>query len=91
MPHIDWTIRLSDVITWGVGLVLVVTAWRDISWRLTNLEEWKQLHFHTTEEAVRNITMLREAVVKIEYLARGQDRRLELLEGNAQWASAKRQ
>jgi hypothetical protein len=76
----DPTVTLGNSITIVTFLVLSVLAWRDLNWRVKILEIWKSTHEHTAEERERNIGMLREAIVKIEALANGQDRRLQLLE-----------
>jgi hypothetical protein len=77
----DPTITLGNAITIFTFVVLCVLAWRDLNWRVKIIEEWKSGHEHTTQQALQNITLLREATVKIETLANGQERRLEILEG----------
>ena len=69
--------NLLSIATFG-GLALL--AWRDLDWRVRNVETWKEGHLHSVEEQVRNISMLREAIVGIKQLAEGQDRRIQMLE-----------
>jgi hypothetical protein len=76
----DPTVTLGNALTVATFLVLSILAWRDLNWRVRIIEAWKEAHQHTSEERERNISMLREAIVKIESLANGQDRRLQLLE-----------
>lgn len=38
------------------------------------------MHFHSDGEVLKNITLLREAVVKMEAIASGQERRIVLME-----------
>lgn len=64
-----------------------VLAWRDLRWRVTNLEAWKEANLHTTMQAAENISLLRLAVVKIEALAAGQERRITLVEDRIEWRS----
>lgn len=42
--HFDWTISLGNVVSAGTFVVLAVTAWRDLRWRVTNLEVWRKEH-----------------------------------------------
>lgn len=42
--HFDWTISFSNLLTTGSFLFLAVIAWRDMSWRIKNLEEWRKEH-----------------------------------------------
>lgn len=39
--HFDPTINLGNVITAGTFLILGVIAWRDLRWRVSNLEVWR--------------------------------------------------
>ena len=44
MPHFDYTITLGSLI-WSVSsLVLAAFAWRDLTWRIKNLETWRKEH-----------------------------------------------
>lgn len=76
----DPTISLGNLIVGLSFLAAALLAWRDINWRVKNLEMWKEAHLHTAEEALRNITMLREAVVGIQKIAEGQERRIVMVE-----------
>ena len=78
--HFTGEITLGNVISTFGFLCAALYAWRDLSWRVLNLESWREGHEHSNAQTMENITLLRAAVVKIEALASGQDRRLQLLE-----------
>lgn len=40
----DWTISLGNLVTAFTFLTLAITAWRDMNWRMRNLEEWRKEH-----------------------------------------------
>lgn len=44
MPHFDWTISLGSVIQALAMLVLALFAWKDMDWRVRNLENWRKEH-----------------------------------------------
>lgn len=90
MPHFDPSISFGNVITAVTFLVFALLSWRDLNWRIKNLEVWRAANEHSTVQAVANVTMLREAIVKIEALAAGQDRRLILLEDRARFSHEER-
>jgi hypothetical protein len=66
-------------------MVAGVSAWLNHGWRIKNLEEWKLAHYHSDAEVLKNITLLREAVVKMEAIASGQERRIQLVEDRVEW------
>lgn len=80
MPFFSGEITLGNIITVVAFFTMALFAWRDLNWRVQNLETWKEAHLHTTEQAIQNIGMLREAIAGIKKLAEGQDRRLQMLE-----------
>jgi hypothetical protein len=61
-------------------LVAALFAWKDLNWRVNNLETWRSTHEHTTEQREITINILRENVTKLTTMVMGQDRRLILLE-----------
>ena len=83
--HFDWTIRPYDIFVFGSALFVGIRAWLNHQWRIKNLEDWKDTHFHTTEEVLKNITLLREAVVRLEAIAAGQERRITFVENHVEW------
>lgn len=40
----DTTISLGNVITTGSVLLLAAFTWRDLTWRIKNLEVWRREH-----------------------------------------------
>jgi hypothetical protein len=40
--HFDPSINLGNLITIGAGLIAAVFAWRDMDWRVRNLETWRR-------------------------------------------------
>jgi hypothetical protein len=42
--HWDSTITLGNIITFFGALALAVAAWRDMNWRVSNLETWRKEH-----------------------------------------------
>lgn len=89
MPHFNADITLGNIITVIAFLTFALLSWRDLNWRIKNLETWRSSNEHSTVQAIKNVTMLREAIIKIEALAAGQDRRLILLEDRARFGENK--
>ena len=44
MMHFDTTISLGSVLQAATFLVMAVFAWRDLNWRVKNLETWQKEH-----------------------------------------------
>ena len=44
MLHFDWSISLGNIITCFTGIVLIIIGWKDLTWRITNLESWRREH-----------------------------------------------
>jgi hypothetical protein len=42
--HFDWNVSIGNVITAATFIVLAITAWRDMNWRVRNLEVWRKEH-----------------------------------------------
>lgn len=80
MFHFDWTITLGNLLTISTFSVLAITAWRDMAWRVKNLETWREGHERSTIVALENLSLLRSAVQEMRAIAQGQERRLEMLE-----------
>ena len=62
--HFDWTITAGNVIAAVSFIVLSVLAWRDMNWRVKNLETWRREHM--IDSASRDIIINR--MDKILYL-----------------------
>jgi hypothetical protein len=42
--HFDWTISIGNVITATTVFILAAMAWKDLVWRIKNLESWRTEH-----------------------------------------------
>lgn len=42
--HFDWTVNIGNVFTLIGVAVLAIVAWKDLTWRLKNLEAWRLEH-----------------------------------------------
>lgn len=80
MPHFDPTVTLGNLITVASAIVLIIIGWRDLNWRVKNLEEWRSGHEHMATVALENLSLLRSAVQEMRAIAQGQERRLVMLE-----------
>lgn len=78
--HYNGEVTLGNIFTVAAFLAAVGSAWINLNWRVKNIETWKTEHFHSTKEALDNISLLQANVVKLTALLEGQDRRLVLLE-----------
>lgn len=80
VPYFSREITLGNIFTVITFLVAALMAWRDLRWRVDNLEAWKAAHEHSAMQAAQNIGMLRESIAKLTAIASGQERRLQMLE-----------
>ena len=44
MITFDWTISLGNIIATIGYTALAIVAWRDLTWRVSNLETWRKEH-----------------------------------------------
>jgi hypothetical protein len=42
--HIDWTISIGNLIWTGGCILVAIIGWRDLTWRIRNLEIWRGEH-----------------------------------------------
>ena len=42
--HFDSTVSLGNVISAAAFTILALFAWRDLTWRIRNLEDWRKTH-----------------------------------------------
>ena len=56
MPHFDWTISLGNIISAVTFLILAGFAWRDLTWRVKNLETWRKEHMLDADSRDRLLT-----------------------------------
>jgi hypothetical protein len=76
----DWTVSIGNVITFFMATVAALTAWLDMRNRVKNLEAWKTEHMATSEISHIALQKLGEAVVDLAQIAKGQERRVQLME-----------
>jgi len=62
----DFTISLSNVITFVVSGTAAVIAWRDLTWRIRNLEEWRKEHMVDAAARDALITGIKEMIAGIK-------------------------
>lgn len=80
----DPSITLGSIVAAASFLLAALFAWKDLNWRVNNLEVWRTSHEHTAEQREISINILRDSVTKLTALAAGQDRRLILLEDRSE-------
>ena len=78
--HWSGEVTVGNLLTITMFAVATIYAWRDLNWRVKNLEVWRDGRIHSIEEEMRNIILLRESVVKLTAIAEGQERRIAMLE-----------
>ena len=42
--HFDWTVSFGNLISCFAFIIMAVFAWRDMDWRVRNLELWRREH-----------------------------------------------
>jgi hypothetical protein len=42
--HFDWTVNVGNLVAAMSFILFAAMAWRDMNWRVRNLEEWRKLH-----------------------------------------------
>jgi hypothetical protein len=56
----DGTITLGNIITALTFIFLAIIAWRDINWRVKNLEDWRKAHevdAHARDELISRVEL----------------------------------
>ena len=59
--HFDGTITLGSILSAVCFLFLAAVAWRDLNWRIKNLENWRKEHMvdaDSRDELVRNSQLM---------------------------------
>ncbi len=64
----DWTISLGNIVTGGSFLALCVVAWRDLVWRIKNLEQWRKEHMVDADARDRLLLNLELISARLEIL-----------------------
>jgi hypothetical protein len=44
VPLFNWTISIGNLLTIGLASIAAVGAWKDLTWRIKRLEEWRVEH-----------------------------------------------
>lgn len=78
--HFDWTISLGNIITAGTFLVFAILAWRDMDWRVKNLEIWRNEHMVDADSRDAIIAKFDHLIVKLEVTTDALDRAVRLME-----------
>lgn len=71
-----------------IGNLLVVLSWliaaaffyRDLNWRVKNLETWRKEHGEIASQALHNMENIGKAVALQQQMAKTMDRRLQIIE-----------
>lgn len=42
--HFDWTISIGNLVTISLVTLAAIGAWKDLTWRISNLETWRKEH-----------------------------------------------
>jgi hypothetical protein len=58
MPHFDYTISIGNLITAFAFILCAVLAWRDMNWRVKNLEVWRKEHMVDADSRDQIITRM---------------------------------
>jgi len=56
----DGTITLGNIITALTFIFLAIIAWRDMNWRVKNLEDWRKTHeidAHARDELIGRVEL----------------------------------
>jgi hypothetical protein len=56
----DGTITLGNIITALTFIFLAIIAWRDMNWRVKNLEDWRKVHeidAHARDELISRVEL----------------------------------
>jgi hypothetical protein len=62
----DTTINLGNILVAGSFILMAIIAWRDLTWRIKNLETWRREHMIDEEARDQIIARLDKIVAFIE-------------------------
>jgi hypothetical protein len=68
--HFDGTISIGNVLTTISFLVLALVAWRDMNWRVKNLETWRKEHMVDADSRDAIIAKLDKVLDRIDWRVR---------------------
>lgn len=74
-PHFDLTITLGSIISSLSFIVLTLFAWRDMNWRVKNLEQWRVEHIIDSDSRDAIIKKMDNLLTRIETLIEERNRR----------------
>ena len=78
--HYNGEITLGNILTLVALGIAIVTGWKDIIYRVKNLEVWRKEHSDTLVTVAAATVEIKEAVVQLKQIAAGQERRIVMLE-----------
>ena len=82
-PYFSGQITLGNIVTAVTFLLAAFAAWRDMGWRVKNLEEWKKGHESLGMQTRAALVEAQAATRELKRIAEGQDRRLQILESRS--------
>lgn len=69
--NFDWTVTVGNVISSALFLFLSIVAWRDLTWRISNLEIWRKEHMIDADSRDLIIKRMDELLVELRTILRG--------------------
>ena len=63
----DWTISLGQLITALTFLFLGAFAWKDLTWRVKNLEHWRAEHMIDSDSRGKLINEMKEILDHVRW------------------------
>jgi hypothetical protein len=73
--HFDTTINLGNLIVAGSFIFMAIIAWRDLTWRIKNLEVWRREHMIDSDARDQIISRLDKIVAFIDRELQNRGRR----------------
>jgi hypothetical protein len=70
--HFDWTVSFGTILSTVSFLILAIIAWRDMNWRVGNLEQWRKEHMIDSDARDRLLTNIDKILY---YVTRGKEDR----------------
>ena len=78
--HYTGEITFGNIITVISFLLAAFAAWRDMGWRVKNLEEWRKQHETAGQQTRASLVEAQATTRELKRIADGQERRLQMLE-----------
>jgi hypothetical protein len=70
----DWSISLGNLISGITFLVLALFAWRDLTWRVKNLETWRAEHMLDSDSRDKLIMNSDKMLARLQVLMEDNER-----------------